>query len=67
MNTAQPEPIAPLWIRPKVWKQLTGMSHTETYNQLERGELRSVRVGRSIFIPYSEALAFFERAQQDAA
>ncbi len=55
----------PHWVRPRQWKQLTGMSVSETLNQLRRGNLRGVRVGRSWYIPYGETSDFFERFERD--
>jgi hypothetical protein len=55
----------PHWLRPRQWKQLTGMSASETLNQLRRGNLRGVRVGRSWFIPYQEVSDFFHRFERD--
>jgi hypothetical protein len=41
------------------------MSVSETLNQLRRGNLRGVRVGRSWYIPYGETSDFFERFERD--
>lgn len=59
--------VEPSWLRPKEWRQATGMPHTTTQRLLRSGAIRAVRVGESWYIRRSEIEDFFERAAADSA
>lgn len=56
----------PRFIRPKDFIEQTGLAERHVYLLLEAGELRSVRVGRSYYIPREELEDFFSRAAKAA-
>lgn len=57
----------PYRLRPRQWRLLTGMSLSETFNQLRKGDLRGVKVGRAWYIEAREVDDFFERNGETAA
>lgn len=59
--------LAPRWLRPDTWQQLTGMSHGQTYRALWSGELRAVQIGKAWYIRESEIEDYFARNGKAAA
>ncbi len=57
----------PYRLRPRQWRALTGMSLSETLNQLRKGDLRGVQVGKAWYIEAREVTDFFERNGRPAA
>ncbi len=55
------------WIKPREWREVTGMSHGATYALIREGEIRAVQVGERYYIPISELNDFFERHAERAA
>lgn len=59
--------LAPRWIRPARWQQLTGMSHGQTYRALWSGQLHAVRIGHAWYIDADEIVSYFARNASSAA
>lgn len=49
------QPSAPLALGVKAFCQTTGISRSLTYVLMQRGDLKTVRVGGRRLIPYAEA------------
>ncbi len=53
--------IEPITVRISMAVQLTGLSRSRIYELIEAGDLETVKVGRSTFIPFKSLKGLFER------
>jgi predicted site-specific integrase-resolvase len=55
------------WMKPRQWRELTGMPHGTTHLMIRQGKLQAVRVGNRLYIPATKIVDFFERHGKPAA
>ncbi len=69
MITAQPTALETQrrWLKPREWREMTGMPHGTMYTLIQRGEIKAVRIGDRLYIPITELDDFFERHGRPAA
>lgn len=65
--TADRSGLEPQWIRPKVFRELTGMTNSAMHRALHDGSLRAVQVGRTWYIHGSELETYFRRTGRTVA
>lgn len=55
------------WMKPRQWRELTGMPHGTTHTLIREGKIRAVKIGGRVYIPTTELQEFFLREGTPAA